>query len=427
MRYRSPPPSAQSGASVLHRSGQRIRAHKSASVGVEWVSEAAPRIQETRRTCNSAVRLARLLPAYGFAVQKKGERRFSWAVANASSEPWAIGARYCDCDKNAYSRLQLKLQSQCYHWGTLMELLAQAQTVVDNSSATAQSLTSSQVLTALVLAGVLGMIGQSVRAVVGLKKMNDDALSSAVSASDLFVASRLVTSEIIGFIVGVITAFSMDINKLVTINNTQLLLGIVAAGYAGTDVIEGFARRLGGIGAGSGTGSAGTGGDSKAGAGGPSKGRSPPKPSNQLQQNQLEAYQAARAEGLGDVAAQALVANMTGESLARPDDYHYDVSHYSQGIVQWDPTRSEAIQKEFGQYPRFMSVADQTRAAIWEIRTIARFAPSKTAIEVETTAAAIIDVLVRNYEVPANPDEDIKKRVGYLVAVASLVKQSALA
>jgi hypothetical protein len=306
-----------------------------------------------------------------------------------------------------------------------MELLAQAQTVVDNSSATAQSLTSSQVLSALVLAGVLGMIGQSVRAVVGLKKMNDDALSSAVSASDLFIASRLVTSEIIGFIVGVITAFSMDINKLVTINNTQLLLGIVAAGYAGTDVIEGFARRLGGTGAGA--GSTGTGGDSKAGAGSSGKSPSPAKPRNQLQQNQLEAYQAAREDGLGDVAAQALVANMTGESLAKPDDYHYDVSHYSQGIVQWDPTRSEAIQKEFGQYPRFMSVAEQTRAAIWEIRTTPRFAPSKTAIEVETTAAAIIDVLVRNYEVPANPDEDIKKRVGYLVTVASLVKQSALA
>jgi hypothetical protein len=306
-----------------------------------------------------------------------------------------------------------------------MELLAQAQTVVDSSSATAQSLTSSQVLTALVLAGVLGMIGQSVRAVVGLKEMNDDALSSAVSASDLFIASRLVTSEIIGFIVGVITAFSMDINKLVTINNTQLLLGIVGAGYPGTDVIEGFARRLGGTGAGA--GSTGTGGDSTAGVGSSGKGPSPAKPSNQLQQNQLEAFQAARGDGLRDVAAQALVANMNGESLAKPDDYHYDVSHYSQGIVQWDPTRSEAIQKEFGQYPRFMSVAEQPRAAIWEIRTVARFAPSKTAIEVETTAAAIIDVLVRNYEVPANPDEDIKKRVGYLVAVASLVKQSALA
>jgi hypothetical protein len=118
---------------------------------------------------------------------------------------------------------------------------------------------------------------------------------------------------------------------------------------------------------------------------------------------------------------------MTGESLAKPNDYHWDVSHYSQGIVQWDPVRAAAIQKEFGQYPRFMSVAQQTQAAIWEIRTVERFAPSKAAIETGTSASEIIDVLVRNYEVPAKPDEGVKTRVGYLVTVASLVKQSALA
>ena len=293
----------------------------------------------------------------------------------------------------------------------------------DSAPSVALSLSSAQVLSALVLAGLLGMIGQAVRAIVGLKKMNDDALSGGVSANDLFIASRLVTSEIIGFVVGVVTAFSLDINQLVTVTSLQFLLGIVAAGYAGTDIIEGFARRLGGIGGGAtapGAGSSGT-------AGAPGKPPAPSKPGNHLQQNQLEAYQAARADGLSDVASQALVANMTGKSLARPDDYHYDVSHYSQGIVQWDPTRAAAIQKEFGQFPRFMSVTDQTRAAIWEIRTVSRFLPSKTAIETETSAEAIIAVLVRNYEVPANPDEDIKTRVAYLASLASLVERSALA
>ena len=293
----------------------------------------------------------------------------------------------------------------------------------DVAPSAALSLSSAQVLSALVLAGLLGMIGQAVRAIVGLKKMNDDALSGGVSANDLFIASRLVTSEIIGFVVGVVTAFSLDINQLVTVTSLQFLLGIVAAGYAGTDIIEGFARRLGGTGGGAtapGAGSSGT-------AGAPGKPPPPFKPGNHLQQNQLEAYQAARADGLSEVASQALVANMTGESLARPDDYHYDVSHYSQGIVQWDPTRAAAIQKEFGQFPRFMSVADQTRAAIWEIRTVSRFLPSKTAIETETSAEAIIAVLVRNYEVPANPDEDIKMQVAYLPSVASLVERSALA
>ncbi|HEY1779511.1 MAG TPA: phage tail tip lysozyme [Roseiarcus sp.] len=302
----------------------------------------------------------------------------------------------------------------------------------DSAPGVALSLSSTQVLSALVLAGLLGMIGQAVRAIVGLKKMNDDALSGGVSASDLFIASRLVTSEIIGFVVGVVTAFSLDINQLVTVTNFQLLLGIVAAGYAGTDVIEGFARRLGGIGGGAtapGAGSSGTAPGAGSSGPTPAPGKPPPpsKPGNHLQQNQLEAYQAARADGLSDVASQALVANMTGESLARPDDYHYDVRHYSQGIIQWDPTRAAAIQKEFGQYPRFMTVAQQTQAAIWEIRTVSRFLPSKTAIETETSAEAIIAVLVRNYEVPANPDEDIKIRVAYLGSLSSLVERSALA
>jgi hypothetical protein len=305
-----------------------------------------------------------------------------------------------------------------------MALPIQLLAAPDGAAAAALSLSSEQVLSALVLAGVLGMVGQTVRAIVGLKKMTDEAASTGASASDLFIASRLVTSEIIGFVVGVITALSLDISKLVTVTNIQVLLGIAAAGYAGTDVIESFARRLGGIGAGGSKG--GTAGP-KPTTGSPGESSPPAKPGNVLHQNQLEAYQAARADGLSDVASQALVANMTGESLAHPGDYHYDVSHYSQGIVQWDPTRAAAIQKEFGQYPRFMSVAEQTQAAIWEIRTVARFAPSKAAIETGTSAAEIIDVLVRNYEVPADPNEDIKTRVGYLVTVASLVKQSALA
>jgi hypothetical protein len=40
----------------------------------------------------------------------------------------------------------------------------------------------------------------------------------------------------------------------------------------------------------------------------------------QLARNQREAYEAARGEGLSDVAARALIANMTGESLKKPDE-----------------------------------------------------------------------------------------------------------
>ena len=169
----------------------------------------------------------------------------------------------------------------------------------DVAPSVALSLSSAQVLSALVLAGLLGMIGQAVRAIVGLKKMNDDALSGGVSANDLFIASRLVTSEIIGFVVGVVTAFSLDIDRLVgNVTSLQFLLGIVAAGYAGTDIIEGFARRLGGTGGGATAPGAGSAGPPAP----PPNPRRLPRPGNHLQQNQLEAYQAAR-DGLSDVAS----------------------------------------------------------------------------------------------------------------------------
>jgi hypothetical protein len=91
--------------------------------------------------------------------------------------------------------------------------------------------------------------------------------------------------------------------------------------------------------------------------------------SGNLKQNQQEAYKAARAEGLSDSAARILVANMSGESLRNPGDHHWDVKHMSQGIVQWDPARAERIKNHFGAYPKDMSVAQQTKAAIWEMKT----------------------------------------------------------
>jgi hypothetical protein len=102
------------------------------------------------------------------------------------------------------------------------------------------------VLGLLVLGGLMGMVGQGVRAIAGLKKMNDDAQSSGASSADLFVASRLIVSLLIGFIAGIIAALSLGLDKLMQIdaNNFQLLLGIAAAGYSGTDLIESFAPTI---------------------------------------------------------------------------------------------------------------------------------------------------------------------------------------
>lgn len=144
--------------------------------------------------------------------------------------------------------------------------------------------------------------------------------------------------------------------------------------------------------------------------------------SGNLKQNQQEAYKAARAEGLSDKAARALVANMSGEGLARPGAVNPDYNsrgqyvHDARGIVQWDPTRSEAIRAHFGKYPNEMSVAEQTKAAIWEMKSSNDPRLKQTWSVLNDPNASpdqMVDVLVRKYERSANQDADIVKRMSF--------------
>ncbi len=138
-------------------------------------------------------------------------------------------------------------------------------------------------------------------------------------------------------------------------------------------------------------------------------------PTGSLRANQQEAYAAAIKEGLSPTAAKALVANMTGESLAKPNDHHWDVSHMSQGIVQWDPSRAAAIKKEFGKLPKDMTVAEQTKAAIWEMQN--KYPKTWEALQ-GSDPKAMMSALVRDYERPANPSGEIAKRMQHYNALS---------
>jgi putative chitinase len=97
----------------------------------------------------------------------------------------------------------------------------------------------------LLLGGLLGVIGQGVRAIVGLKKMFDQAETQNVGQYDLFLASRLLISLFIGFIAGAAAAFFSAIKPGGPIDlSTSTLTAFAAAGYAGTDFIEGLASRF---------------------------------------------------------------------------------------------------------------------------------------------------------------------------------------
>jgi hypothetical protein len=93
----------------------------------------------------------------------------------------------------------------------------------------------------ILIAGIiLGALGQGARTIVGFKKLNDyaDEASAAVDGW------RLLISFGIGGVAGALAALTIlpvsgEVSK-------EQMLGIAAAGYAGTDFIEGFISRISG-------------------------------------------------------------------------------------------------------------------------------------------------------------------------------------
>jgi hypothetical protein len=104
---------------------------------------------------------------------------------------------------------------------------------------------AAEVIGTLLLGGLLGTVGQGARTVIGLKKLSDENAGKDPNQMDVFVASRLLISLFLGFIAGVIAALSLGLEKLANVGSgdISLLLGIAAAGYAGTDFIEAFIAR----------------------------------------------------------------------------------------------------------------------------------------------------------------------------------------
>jgi hypothetical protein len=92
----------------------------------------------------------------------------------------------------------------------------------------------------LVIGALMGMLGQGARTVIGLKGMADDAKALNVNPQVLFDAVRLVVSLLIGILVGLASAvIYLKTGGGMTLDATTLLAW-AAAGYAGTDALEGF-------------------------------------------------------------------------------------------------------------------------------------------------------------------------------------------
>jgi hypothetical protein len=140
-----------------------------------------------------------------------------------------------------------------------------------------------------------------------------------------------------------------------------------------------------------------------------------------LAANQSKAYSAARAAGLSDRGARILVANFSGEGLANPNRVTSDPSRTdrghrtSQGIAQWEERRAERIRREFKKYPIEMTVEEQVRAAIWEMKTTPAYSKAWAALNDDTMSDGDrMFAVVSNYERPARPLEDTRRRLGVM-------------
>ncbi len=105
----------------------------------------------------------------------------------------------------------------------------------------------SEFLSALILGGILGMVGQGMRVIVGMKKIYE-SLGVGEQFGTRMDWSRLSISLVIGFIAG---AFGMilkiDYQTVSTMVMTKdFMLSIIAIGYMGVDFIEGMMSSIAG-------------------------------------------------------------------------------------------------------------------------------------------------------------------------------------
>ncbi|MHB8269662.1 hypothetical protein [Bradyrhizobium sp.] len=91
----------------------------------------------------------------------------------------------------------------------------------------------------LAICGVMGITGQLVRAIGGLKKVNDEAATMEVKFADAFEWPVFLTPIATGFAAGIIAGLSIKPDEI----TTQFLLGVLAAGYSGADFIAAFMKK----------------------------------------------------------------------------------------------------------------------------------------------------------------------------------------
>ena len=101
------------------------------------------------------------------------------------------------------------------------------------------------ILINLLLSGLLGLIGQGIRVIVGLKKLHEEAAAEnapnpKAAFDEKFDVRQLWLSLFIGFIAGCLANMGRPKGEF----TPEVQLAIIATGYAGADFIEGFLQKI---------------------------------------------------------------------------------------------------------------------------------------------------------------------------------------
>jgi hypothetical protein len=90
----------------------------------------------------------------------------------------------------------------------------------------------------IVLGALMGVVGQGIRVIVGVKKARDEVAALGHQGAETIEPTRLMIGLMIGAVAGVVAAIAATPGWQVS---RAVLLG--AAGYSGADVIEGLMAR----------------------------------------------------------------------------------------------------------------------------------------------------------------------------------------
>lgn len=101
---------------------------------------------------------------------------------------------------------------------------------------------ASEWLLVLMVGAVSGAVGQLVRTIAGLAGANRAA--TAGKAAEPFDPARLIVSMLVGATAGAVAALIMSDKLIGPKVPVDVIMGLIASGYAGADFIEGVAGKF---------------------------------------------------------------------------------------------------------------------------------------------------------------------------------------